>query len=595
VIGHRPPPNLSRRTLRRAAALASALALTACASAPSRAPDATTAEEAAPAAEAPPAEKAPLTGEVSEEAMEAEAEERLEAGDDVGEDVAPGYAAGAPDDELLAEPEPSVDAAAPAAEEAPRFKWPWEWEIFQPKVHPERVATARPSPPPPPRRLDDLPALRMPGRSKRHAERFRVNPTVTATAEPTVSLRPTAGTASWEHAARSLRDGALPPAESVHPEGFANRFAREPAADVQDVALRASLFPSPFRRGYHALVLHVAAPTVGGVRPGALAALVDVSGRDDESLAAARALVDELGARRGDLEVLAWGTGGRRRAAGDLHAGPAPDLPQVVDRYLTAHDGDDAPPRVLLVDRGGLATVPAQVLYPAASTLRDAANVTLVSTDESSLSAPRTRELAAFLGAPLTWAGSDARARELVEDGALDVWPIGLFDLGLRVRFDPTVVERYRLIGYEHLADAKARATRGVGAALPAGDAVALVFEVKLRREGTLGEADLLWRRGAGSVEVSTLPLAPGFLEATPRHRLIASATAFAEKLRGSWWSRAYGYEVLERELGTLDLDDARHLRALVAVARERDRRGDPFVSEGPLTASGYDHVPEAP
>jgi hypothetical protein len=147
-------------------------------------------------------------------------------------------------------------------------------------------------------------------------------------------------------------------------------------------------------------------------------------------------------------------------------------------------------------------------------------------------------------------------------------------DATVEVAFDPAVVARYRLIGYEREAGTAASTT------VPAGAARTLLYEVQARVEalGTL-------RLAGGPARLPLRAARRPWREAEAWARQAWRAAALAEKLRGGWWVRGLTYDRLT-ELDGADDD----LGRLIAEARRLDRRDDPFAAEP--AAAGFDEVP---
>jgi Ca-activated chloride channel family protein len=123
-------------------------------------------------------------------------------------------------------------------------------------------------------------------------------------------------------------------------------------------------------------------------------------------------------------------------------------------------------------------------------------------------------------------------------------------DAKVQVAWEPTAVERYRLIGFENRAidDNQFRDDSVEAGAIGAGHTVTALYELKVA-EGTaasLGSVSMRWTEpGSGEVReiAQTLDAAAtsaSFATADRHFRLAATAAAFAEVLRDSYWAQQF-------------------------------------------------------
>jgi Ca-activated chloride channel family protein len=180
-------------------------------------------------------------------------------------------------------------------------------------------------------------------------------------------------------------------------------------------------------------------------------------------------------------------------------------------------------------------------------------------------------------------------------------------DVKLQVVFDPAVVQRYRLIGYEN-RNLKARDfsnDRIDAGELGAGHAVTALYEVKLRAgsTGNLGKIRIRYKAPQGDrSQLIEKTLARSVVRTSADglsspSQLLLVASQFAEKLRGSYWARAVSYgDMLARfERIAPELRNqpkVRELRQLIERAQGLDRRGDKFEGEMPVAMMTFDKVP---
>ncbi|AGC48289.1 hypothetical protein MYSTI_07017 [Myxococcus stipitatus DSM 14675] len=177
-------------------------------------------------------------------------------------------------------------------------------------------------------------------------------------------------------------------------------------------------------------------------------------------------------------------------------------------------------------------------------------------------------------------------------------------DVGMQVEFDRRVVARYRLVGYEQTSatpeplddDAEPEAVP-----MKAGASVTAIYEVKLIGPGiSFATARVLyevgentsWRRAYKYLPSSTLRSSSA--RAAPESRLAFVAAAFAEKLRGSHWTRSLDWarlHALWQDIGAplTGRPDVVELGALIKKAGSLDQRKD---REGSLSNLDPDASP---
>lgn len=407
--------------------------------------------------------------------------------------------------------------------------------------------------------LESLSILRTDASDATVVGRYRTNPTWDARARPTSRVVPSAARAAVDFARAALADGHLPAPALARAEDFVHAFT--PADDDGGASVRVHVAPSPFRRGYHGVLVRFAAGGAPAAPPRPpVTVLVDVSGRDDPSLARARAFVSALD-ERATVRTLAFGRGGPARAA--LAAGAAPHLAHALPRAAGG--------RVVVLVRGGLRL---EDLAPALAGGALTGAVDVVGLPGARLRDDAASALASATGGRYRVATSDADARALADELALG--PPAVRDLALSVRFDPDVVERYRLLGYPALASAADVTRDPRGTTLFAGEQVAVLYEVKLRRaRGDGGEVVATWAGGESRRTLTFPP--PSARDAAaddPVARQALAAAALAAKLGDDYWARAYDYDAVLRALGDLPpSQERRALRDLTTRARALDER----------------------
>ncbi len=137
-------------------------------------------------------------------------------------------------------------------------------------------------------------------------------------------------------------------------------------------------------------------------------------------------------------------------------------------------------------------------------------------------------------------------------------------DAKVQVEFNPEVVSRYRLLGYENrdVADDDFRNDAVDAGEIGAGHSVTALYELKLR-EGAEGVVGTVYMRyeDVGFNEVVEInqafqrgDLAATFEETAPTFQLSAVVAEFAEVLRGSYWAREGSLQAVSGEARRVQL-----------------------------------------
>ena len=137
-------------------------------------------------------------------------------------------------------------------------------------------------------------------------------------------------------------------------------------------------------------------------------------------------------------------------------------------------------------------------------------------------------------------------------------------DAKVQVEFNPEVVSRYRLVGYENrdVADDDFRDDTVDAGEIGAGHSVTALYELKLREgaEGVIGTVYMRYE-DVGFNEVVEIDqefhhsdLAATFEETAPTFQLSAVVAEFAEVLRGSYWAREGSLQAVAEEARRVQL-----------------------------------------
>jgi len=372
---------------------------------------------------------------------------------------------------------------------------------------------------------------------------YGTNPVVDSDEQRAVYVGLSADRASWAFVHYFLARGRRPPPAVVRVEECITAMAPTPTAPTGHApfALTASLAASPFRPGWHALVIAVATAAARTTPP--------FSTAEDLHVVSDRPA--------GPLELALTGRGAR------VVHGELATLSQVVAMR----------PRLVLVSDGaGLGGPDAQgaqggLLDQVERLRRDqSATVSVVArlgpgTDDALL------DRVAWVGGGSYDVLVPGEERHLAE--RLTRAP-ALTNTLAEVRFDPRQVLRWRLVGHE--SRVARPALRQGGGMLATGDGTYLMFEVQLSRDasGQLGPlANVRVSASEGALEIAVGADAVPRGDVAMAHRAVVAIAAFAEELRGSMSADDVTWDALDHEIAGLDAPALRsELADLVRKAR---------------------------
>ncbi len=393
-------------------------------------------------------------------------------------------------------------------------------------------------------------------------------------------------TASYTVARRYLQDGNLPNPNSVRIEELVNFFDYGDAPpEREDFALRAEGAPTPFAGPeYRLLRFNVRARQIRPEdrKPAVLIFVVDISGSMD--------MENRLGLVKRSLELLL-----SRLRAGDkvglvvygdrarVLLEPTFDLEQVraavgglraegstnAEAGLTAgydlanrYFRPEANNRILLCSDGVAnvgATGPERILARIGGEARKGIELTTLGFGMGNYNDVLMEQLADKGDGRYAYVDTlDEARRVLVEEleGTLETIAK---DAKVQVAFNPQVVDRWRLLGYENrdIADEKFRDDTVDAGEIGAGHGVTALYEVKLKPGATadrpVANLHLRWkseRTGRVREEEKLLrvsQMARSWDGATPALRLASVVAEFGEILRGSYWARGSSLDALAR------------------------------------------------
>jgi Ca-activated chloride channel family protein len=382
-------------------------------------------------------------------------------------------------------------------------------------------------------------------------------------------------TASYTIARRKLTEGSLPPPAAVRVEEFVNYFRYDygaPAAG-EPFAVHMDAAPSPFNAGRHILRVGVStkAKDVRERKQAHLVFLVDVSGsmqtpdRLELARQSLRILVDNL--RDGDTVALVTYAGSTRvvlpatglehkhrilSALDDLTAGGSTGMASGIDlAYQEAVKGlaPGAEARVIILSDGDANVGPTShqaLLDLIAGKVKEGVMLSTIGFGMGNYKDETMEQLANKGNGNNYYIDGLAQAKRVFSEQIGATLEVVAQDVKLQIDFDPRMVARYRLVGYENrnLADDSFRDDKVDAGEVGAGHQVTAMYEVELVK-------DVDKRRPLATVRVrSKLPkattasevafpfdprnLASSFESASADLRFAFATAAFADVLRGA-------------------------------------------------------------
>ena len=151
-------------------------------------------------------------------------------------------------------------------------------------------------------------------------------------------------------------------------------------------------------------------------------------------------------------------------------------------------------------------------------------------------------------------------ARRLFVDNLTSTMQIIARDAKIQVDFNPDVVSRYRLVGYENraVADQDFRDDQTDAGEIGAGHSVTAIYALHLKEgaEGRIATIQLRWKTPDTrqvtelNQNFNTFDLAASFRDASPRYQLAVIVAQYAEVLRQSPWAEGVSLKEINRQAG---------------------------------------------
>jgi Ca-activated chloride channel homolog len=407
---------------------------------------------------------------------------------------------------------------------------------------------------------------------------YGVNPSVDTEDDRFSTFGLDVDTGSYTLVRSYLERGQLPPREAIRVEEMVNFFDYgDPAPQRGDFAVHAQVGPDPFADGprYRLLRFNLHAREVDPEdrKPATLVFVVDVSGsmnRENRLGLVKRSLFLLLDQLRADDRVglVVYGSRGQvlLEPTGDLAA-----IRGAIDRLVAGgstnaeeglvlgydlagrHLREGAIHRVILCS-DGVANVgrtgPGSILERIGRESERGIELTTVGFGMGNYNDRLMEQLADRGDGSYSYVDDLDEAKRIFVQNLTGTLQTIASDVKVQVEFNPKVVSRYRLFGYENrdIADERFRDDTVDAGEIGAGHAVAALYEIKLRtgsgRRAVLATLRLRYRsKATGEVvetarEVRLRDAAKSWDEASRELRLTAVVAELAENLKGSYWAR---------------------------------------------------------
>ena len=411
-------------------------------------------------------------------------------------------------------------------------------------------------------------------------QHYGVNPFIDTEDDHLSTFAMDVDTASYTVARRFVQDGNLPDPDSVRVEEFVNFFDQGYDPPTEDAfAIHFEGSPSPFGSSNHWLMrvgLQGRSIDPGQRKDATLIFAIDVSGsmaREDRLGMVKRALqllVDELNPAD-EVGIVVYGNRGRvvlEPTSGDnkdaimsavrsLNSGGSTyvedglklayklageqarkERPGRITRVLLLSDG------VGNVGRTGADSILRQIR----DNVEEGVTLTTVGFGMGNYNDVLMERLANDGDGSYYYIDSLTEARRIFSENLVGTLQVIAKDAKVQVDFNPDVVSRYRLLGYENrrVADEDFRNDAVDAGEVGAGHSVTALYELKLIDDADGAMATVAVRyEDPDTGEVSELSrefqrsdLAAGFEKASPRFQMAAVVAEYAELLRGSYWAQ---------------------------------------------------------
>ena len=396
-------------------------------------------------------------------------------------------------------------------------------------------------------------------------------------------------TASYSVTRRYLRDGYLPPPEAVRVEEFVNAFDYNyPSPSAEAFAVHIEGAPSRFGEGKRLQLLRIGIQ--GRVVPdenrkdAMLTFVIDVSGSMDMEnrlelvKRALTLLVEQL--RPGDkVAIVVYGsrarivlphTGieGREEILAAIHSLVPEGVTNAEEGLRLGYSLASRNARVNGINRiilcsDGVANVGETgadgILRVIRSHVEEGITLTTLGFGMGNFNDVLMEQLANNGDGSYAYIDTLNEAKRVFVENLTGTLQLIAKDAKVQVDFNPQVVSRFRLLGYENrrLDHEDFRDDKADGGEIGSGHSVTALYEIKLH-EGATGQLATVFIRHEDpdtrriseiNEEISTTQLNKTFEAASPEFQLAATVAEFAEILRESFWAQEGSLESVSRSI----------------------------------------------
>ena len=425
-------------------------------------------------------------------------------------------------------------------------------------------------------------------------------------------------TASYSITRRYLRDGYLPPTEAVRVEEFVNAFDYNylpPSTDAFAVHIEGA--PSRFGEGKRLQLLRIGLQ--GRVVPdenrkdATLTFVIDVSGsmamenRLELVKRALTLLVEQLRSRD-EVAIVVYGTRarvvlshtgieGREEILAAIHSLKSDGSTNAEEglrlgyKLASRNARAGSINRVILCSDGVAnvgATGPDAILGEIRAYVKEGITLTTVGFGMGNFNDVLMEQLANKGNGFYAYVDTLNEAKRVFVENLTRTLQIIAKDAKVQVEFNPQVVSRFRLLGYENrrLDHEDFRDDDADGGEIGSGHNVTALYEFKLH-EGATGQMATVFIRHEDpdthrvseiNEEIFTAELKGAFEDASPEFQLAATVAEFAEILRESFWAQEGNLEAVSQSLEGIapqvhneQMDELQHLVRQANFFKDRD------------------------
>ena len=416
-------------------------------------------------------------------------------------------------------------------------------------------------------------------------KQYGVNPLIDTREEHLSTFAMDVDTASYTVMRKYITDGRLPPAESVRVEEYVNYFNYDyPSPETGAFAVHLEGSPSPFREGYYLLRVGLQGKRIDASqrKDAVLTFLIDVSGSmgDNNKLEMVKKalgmLVDEL--RPTDTVGIVVFTTQAREVLQPTSASEKSRIMSVInslrpENTTSVQDGLTLAYKMasrayrkglinhVILCSDGVANVAGTdantILAQAKEYATRDITLSTVGVGMGNYNDVLLEQLADKGNGNYAYVDTLEQAHRVFVENLTGTLQVIAKDAKVQVDFNPAVVSRFRLVGYENraIANQDFRNDTVDAGEVGAGHNVTALYEVKFKDEvppSRQGNALIVYVRYQ-DVETSQVreinqtfgraQFASAFDAASPRFKLAAAVAEYAEILRASYWAKGSSVE----------------------------------------------------